>query len=172
MNWDAIGAVAELLGSVAVLATLIYLSVQVKNAKKEFQATIRQNHATANLDMTMETIRSPALLAAQVRAVEELGDVRPGIIAFQEKANLSLDEAIVLNNYFSARWRQVGDAVLGELDHLPEATQNTFARATARLFGTGAGKVFLDATRETIPADDPTLTYVTRVTSHPESGGK
>ncbi len=34
MNWDAIAAVAELLGSFAVLATLIYLAVQVRHSKQ------------------------------------------------------------------------------------------------------------------------------------------
>jgi hypothetical protein len=34
MNWDAIAAIAELLGSLAVLATLIYLSLQVRQSKQ------------------------------------------------------------------------------------------------------------------------------------------
>ena len=33
MNWDAIGAIAELLGSVAVIATLGYLAVQVRHSR-------------------------------------------------------------------------------------------------------------------------------------------
>ena len=33
MNWDAVGAVAELLGSLAVLATLAYLAVQVRHSR-------------------------------------------------------------------------------------------------------------------------------------------
>lgn len=33
MNWDAIGAIAELLGSFAVFATLIYLAVQVRHSR-------------------------------------------------------------------------------------------------------------------------------------------
>ena len=33
MNWEALGAVAELLGAIAVLATLIYLAVQVRHSR-------------------------------------------------------------------------------------------------------------------------------------------
>jgi hypothetical protein len=33
MNWDAIGAIAELFGALAVLTTLIYLAVQVKHSR-------------------------------------------------------------------------------------------------------------------------------------------
>jgi len=34
MNWEAVAAIAELIGSAAVLATLIYLTVQVTQSKK------------------------------------------------------------------------------------------------------------------------------------------
>ncbi len=34
MNWDALGAVAETLGAIAVLATLIYLAIQIRQTKE------------------------------------------------------------------------------------------------------------------------------------------
>jgi hypothetical protein len=30
MNWDALGAIGEIIGAVAVIATLYYLSLQIK----------------------------------------------------------------------------------------------------------------------------------------------
>ena len=35
MNWDAISAVAEMVGTIVVLITLLYLSVQVRIANKQ-----------------------------------------------------------------------------------------------------------------------------------------
>ena len=35
MNWDAIGAIGELVGSLAVLITLIYVAVQVRQVKND-----------------------------------------------------------------------------------------------------------------------------------------
>ena len=35
MNWDAIGAVAESIGTVAVLITLVYLAIQLRTANKQ-----------------------------------------------------------------------------------------------------------------------------------------
>ena len=35
MNWDAIGAVGEILGAIAVLATLIYLSIQIRQSSTQ-----------------------------------------------------------------------------------------------------------------------------------------
>ena len=33
MNWEALGAIGELVGGIAVIATLIYLAIQVKQSK-------------------------------------------------------------------------------------------------------------------------------------------
>ena len=35
MNWDAIGAIAESVGTIAVLITLVYLSIQIRIANKQ-----------------------------------------------------------------------------------------------------------------------------------------
>ena len=35
MNWDAIGAIAETIGTVAVLITLVYLAIQLRTANKQ-----------------------------------------------------------------------------------------------------------------------------------------
>ena len=43
MNWEAIGAVGELVGGVAVIATLIYLAIQVKHSK----ALLERNESIA-----------------------------------------------------------------------------------------------------------------------------
>jgi len=41
MNWDALSAVAELLGSIAVVATLLYLAIQTRSINKQSQAETR-----------------------------------------------------------------------------------------------------------------------------------
>ena len=43
MNWDAVGAIAELLGAVAIVVTLIYLAVQIKYARLSSIDTNREN---------------------------------------------------------------------------------------------------------------------------------
>ena len=46
LNWDAIGAIAELLGSVAVLVTLLYIAIQVRDAKRMNEISISANRTT------------------------------------------------------------------------------------------------------------------------------
>ncbi|MEZ5570378.1 MAG: hypothetical protein R3E64_00015 [Halioglobus sp.] len=46
MNWDAIGAIGEIIGAVAVLVTLIYLALQVRQTRKMLLAeSIRATRA-------------------------------------------------------------------------------------------------------------------------------
>ena len=35
MNWDEVGAIGQMLGSLAVFITLVYLSVQTRHARSE-----------------------------------------------------------------------------------------------------------------------------------------
>ena len=42
MNWDAIGAIAELLGAIGVIASLVYLAVQLKQNTRALQASSYQ----------------------------------------------------------------------------------------------------------------------------------
>ncbi len=63
MNWDAIGAIAELIGGIAVLITLIYLSIQVKQ-NSQMQ---RQQNVT---EQTNRCIDSGQLLASDPEFAE------------------------------------------------------------------------------------------------------
>jgi hypothetical protein len=49
MNWDAVGAVAELLGGVATVATLAYRAVQIRQATAATRAEIRQSIADSQI---------------------------------------------------------------------------------------------------------------------------
>ena len=53
MNWEAIGAVGEILGALAVVATLGYLATQIRQNTKTARSSMRQ----AIAEMTMSTAR-------------------------------------------------------------------------------------------------------------------
>jgi hypothetical protein len=45
MNWDAIGAIAELLGAIGVIASLVYLATQIRHSREQMRAaTYQQLH--------------------------------------------------------------------------------------------------------------------------------
>ena len=65
MNWDAIGAIAELIGAIAVVLTLVYLAVQVRHSKESLDANtsaIRPETAARTIaDIVLEDLLDPEL---------------------------------------------------------------------------------------------------------------
>lgn len=59
MNWDAIGAIAEVLGAVAVLVTLIYLSFQLRQSNRLAEAQSQRD--LLNLDVFTPIVTDPNL---------------------------------------------------------------------------------------------------------------
>ena len=47
MNWDAIGAIAELLGAVGVIASLVYLATQIRQSREQVSQNTRLLTASA-----------------------------------------------------------------------------------------------------------------------------
>ncbi|MEJ2532247.1 MAG: hypothetical protein P8Y92_10640 [Halioglobus sp.] len=67
MNWDALGAIAELVGALAVVFTLVYLAFQVRYAKN---ATLDQNRltrSTAIREILLATANNDDLRVSQMK---------------------------------------------------------------------------------------------------------
>ena len=67
MNWEAIGAIGELVGAAAVIVTLIYLASQVRYARN---ATLDQNRLTrssAIREIILATANNDSLRVAQMK---------------------------------------------------------------------------------------------------------
>ena len=47
MNWDAIGAIAETLGAVGVIASLVYLAGQIRHSREQMERTTLASQAAA-----------------------------------------------------------------------------------------------------------------------------
>ncbi len=47
MNWDAIGAIAELLGAIGVIASLVYLATQIRHSREQMSQNTRALRASA-----------------------------------------------------------------------------------------------------------------------------
>jgi hypothetical protein len=47
MNWDAIGAIAELLGAIGVIASLVYLAMQIRHSREQMGQNTRALRANS-----------------------------------------------------------------------------------------------------------------------------
>ena len=61
MNWDAIGAIGELVGAIGVIATLAYLAVQIKNNTTTSRANTYQGFNSEVLALRRFRIENPHL---------------------------------------------------------------------------------------------------------------
>ena len=61
MNWDAISAVGEIIGAVAVVISLVYLAVQIRQNSKIVAANTFQSISATASDLAMRLAESPEL---------------------------------------------------------------------------------------------------------------
>ena len=110
MNWDAIAAIAESIGAVGVIASLLYLAIQVRGSIRASE--IESKLAASGLygDFLGALVQSPELNEIYLRGREDLGSLeRPEFFRF---SNLAL-QAFSL---FSAVHFQYSRNALSESD--------------------------------------------------------
>ena len=74
MNWDAIGAVGEIIGALAVLITLIYLARQVRYANKQAEIEALR-HTWDALNEFCDVLSDPAKASIVRRGREALSEL-------------------------------------------------------------------------------------------------
>ena len=88
MNWDAIGAVAEVIGAAAVLGSLLYLAYQIRQGTEVARSVARQGiaeTAIAELSSVVENADLAELLFRKIsgKDVEDHEDYRLRLFAFR-----------------------------------------------------------------------------------------
>ena len=71
MNWDAIGAIGEIVGALAVVVTLFYLATQIRQNARYTLASIREQRTASSQQTAFKWIDESALLV-KVMADEPL----------------------------------------------------------------------------------------------------
>ena len=88
MNWEAIGALGEVLGAVAVIATLLYLAVQTRHARVAVETASTLGTIEGHSRFRQALIKHPELtdLLAKANSSTELteGEVQRIKILFIE----------------------------------------------------------------------------------------
>jgi len=77
MNWDAIGAIGEMIGAVAVVATLIYLAAQIRQNTNATQATSRETVSQYTIDLLLQLSRDDDTVVFWRSALTDPTDLDP-----------------------------------------------------------------------------------------------
>ena len=67
MNWEAIGAMGEILGAIAVLSTLVYLAIQVRRSNELARFTSSRDILNQYNDLNRMVTSDPSLRAALMK---------------------------------------------------------------------------------------------------------
>jgi hypothetical protein len=113
MNWDALGAIAELLGAIAVFLTLAYLTVQVRQNSKALEqqnkfsaAQIMQARTDTVMEFTSVVLMEPENLKV-IAAINELDTLDIKSMQPSESARfrmvLTMARSMFENNFQQAR---------------------------------------------------------------------
>ncbi len=77
MNWEAIGAVAEAVGAVGVIASLLYLAMQVRASTRASAVESKLASTRFYTDFLGTLIQSPELNELFLRGRKDLGSLTP-----------------------------------------------------------------------------------------------
>ena len=89
MNWEAIGALGEIVGALAVVLTLAYLAIQVRHAKEAAADTNRRERSKGGRDMMLASAADSGLRENLTKGLQ-LSDYYNEIAS---NLNMSSDEA-------------------------------------------------------------------------------
>jgi hypothetical protein len=168
MNWDAIGAVGQMLGSIAVFITLGYLAVQVKHARSETRRALSQGRieGLTNLLIAQNDARLNRLT---VKAQTALGDEPfPFVSTLIDRAGLTREEAT------SLFWMQIGVwnyrlSIIPYVDELTPMERASFEGAVRTYGDEGFYGLFYEAMKTTT-TNPHAVRYIDSLLAQPEAG--
>jgi len=165
MNWDAIAAVGETLGALAVFLTLGYLAIQVRHARSEARRALRQARGEALREL-MEWSGEDGMSRLLVRMDEALGvPVTPVMVALMERTGLTRDEMVRVIWLQSAYWEYRAQ-LIPVADELSEIERCHFDIALAAAYGErGWARWFYEAAKTTAHTD--MVRYIENVLARP-----
>ena len=112
MNWDAIGAIGQVIGSVAVLVTLVYLAIQVRHAQEQSKRAIDETRHMADQarllgsrDTFLAAAANQSLASALARMTALSGSPLRSFDEYAVGLGLSEVEARQVWAFFSALWQ-------------------------------------------------------------------
>ena len=160
MNWEALGAVGEILGSIAVLFTLVYLSFQVKHARSEFRNSIAQQRFDTHRSLTMEAVHNDDLAGIMNALEEAWSPEMDRLEELEEAANLTSVEKRKFREYQKA-WHIYRVQTIAEIEQLSEDQRRAFDTTTGHLYSKGVTALWYKWTSKNLPfRDGKTYEYI------------
>jgi len=95
MNWDAIGAIAEILGAIGVLSTLAYLAIQIRHNSASVDSSTEDGVTSGFNDINIQVASDPKLAKLLTVGLEE-----PEKLSEEEEVQFSMLWRCYVNQYY------------------------------------------------------------------------
>ena len=82
MNWEAIGALAELVGAAGVISTLVYLAIQIRNSTVVDRANIRATLTEGSQNILTLVVADPELFLTYKKDKRPPDDIKIKILIY------------------------------------------------------------------------------------------
>ena len=154
MNWDAIGAVGQMLGSIAVVVSMVYAGLQVQQAKTEVQRSISQHRADSLAALLLARATNQHLCEAFTAANAALGaQDAPFVDALTRRAGLTLQDANALQAEQQAWWLH-GTQIVNALGELSAGERAEFEALAHRMYTTvPVSRLWYESTKAALDPD-------------------
>jgi hypothetical protein len=154
MNWDAVSAIGELLGTLVVFITLGYLAVQVKQARAEVERSISHSRAETVRDLLMTRATNERLGNLYVKATLSITKIPPTFVAtLMERTELAADEAAALY-WDQLAWWQYRLEVIPYVHELSASQRKEFESGIRENYGNRSlEQLFYETAKTTLPSE-------------------
>lgn len=132
MNWDAVGATAEVVGAIGVLASLIYLAIQIRHNSSSVDSSTEDGVVSGFNEINLVIAADPKLAALFTMGLEN-----PNGLGSEEATQFSFLFSSYINQYSRLY-------ILYLKGSFPKDRWETYARELAYLISTPGGAQWKD----------------------------
>ena len=129
MNWEAVGAVGEILGAAGVIATLAYLAMQIRQNTRQTQASVAHTSAKA-----LQDTRRSVYESAEVTEIWLKGTSHPDELSESDYYRFRL----LMQNGIDGIWDIHSQTTVTGLS--PESWQSQGVKVVERLLASPGGR--------------------------------
>jgi hypothetical protein len=126
--WEEIGAIGQVLGSVAVFITLGYLALQLRHARTEMQRSFTQTRAAMVRDQAMGVATDEGLSHLVAKANIALGGVPAPFVTEVVKRTGLTDEEATRVFLHELAWSQMRVVTILNIEYLPDSVRGDFEK--------------------------------------------
>src|SRR5262245_33537792 len=132
MNWNAVGAVGQIMGSLATFVTVGFLFVQVHDTERQMQSAATDNRAATVRELTLTQLTDERLMSI----FEKTTPRRPEFDALVKRVGLAPEDG---HRWFSFQtaWFAYRAATISHIDDLLPGERESFDAALRMNYGGG-----------------------------------